>query len=353
MKVKETYTSEYLEEILAKEELLKDDITYLLSLAEPEEIQLLLNKADQVRQLYCGDEVQLRGIIEISNFCSENCLYCGLRKGNKLLPRYRMSVEEVLITATQIINSGIRTIVLQSGEDDQITRDQISYIIEEIKKLGDTAVTLSLGERNFDDYQAWREAGADRYLLKHETANPVLYSVYHTKEKLQERISHLKFLKQIGYQTGSGNIVGLPGQTYSDIADDIFLCKELEVDMASFSPYVSSPDTPYRNIKTCSTEYILKVIAAARIVLKDVHMPATTALGTIDTEGREKGLRAGANVIMPNFTPNPHRQKYLIYPDKKCLIDDPSFCVSCLQIMFASVGRKASFGRGDSIKLTL
>jgi biotin synthase len=352
MKVKETYFSE-LNEILNKEELNKDDITYLLSLSDPEEIRLLLGKADEVRQTWCGDEVHLRGIIEISNHCSENCLYCGLRKGNKYLQRYRMSTGEILETASQIIKSGIRTIVLQSGEDDQITREMIEILICKIREMDDTAITLSLGERDFNDYTAWRKAGADRYLLKHETANPVLYSVYHTKQKLQDRINHLKFLKETGFQAGSGNMVGLPGQTYSDIADDILLCRELDVDMASFSPYVSSPDTPYRDIPTCSTEYIIKVMAAARIVLKNVHMPATTALGTIDVRGREKGLMAGANVIMPNFTPNPFRQKYLIYPDKKCLTDDPSLCVSCLQLMFASLGRKASFSRGDSLKISV
>jgi biotin synthase len=350
MKVKETYTSDYLSEILTKVELSKEDIIYLLSLTEAEEINLLFKRADEVRKEYCGDEVYLRGIIEVSNYCSENCLYCGLRKGNRQLSRYRMQNEEIIDTAARIIKAGIHTIVLQSGEDDQITRDDITFIIREIKKVDNAAITLSLGERDYDDYKIWKEAGADRYLLKHETANPVLYSVYHTRQNLNDRIEHLKFLKSIGYQIGSGNIAGLPGQTHADIADDIILCRELDVDMASFSPFVSSPNTPFKNVPTCSTEYILQVMAAARIALKNVHMPATTALGTIDVTGREKGLMAGANVIMPNFTPNPYRSKYLIYPEKKCIADDPSYCVTCLQLMFQSIGRTASFARGDSIK---
>jgi biotin synthase len=351
MPVKETYSSEYLKQLLDKEELQREDITYLLSLNDPDEIQLLFSKADEVRKIYCGDEVHLRGIIEISNYCSENCMYCGLRNANNSLPRYRMSTGEIISTAVQIINSGIKTIVLQSGEDNQITRDQIEHIIQEIKKMNDTAVTLSLGERNFDDYKCWRNAGADRYLLKHETSNPVLYSAYHNKQKLCNRIDHLRFLKQIGFQAGSGNIAGLPGQTYKDIADDILLCKDLNVDMASFSPFVSSLDTPYRNVSTCSADYILKVMAAARIVLKNVHMPATTALSTIDVRGREKGLQAGANIIMPNFTPDQYRKKYLIYPrEKYSTYNDPSYTVLSLQAMFKSIGRKASFSRGDTMK---
>jgi biotin synthase len=353
MMVKETYTSDYLSNLLQKEEFKKDDITYLLSLDDSSDTAALLSKADEVRQKYCGDEVHLRGIIEISNYCSENCLYCGIRKGNKSLPRYRMSEDEILKTASQIINSGIRTIVLQSGEDEGITAEQVTYIISEIKKIENAAVTLSLGERSFDDYLMWKDAGADRYLLKHETANPVLYSFFHNKQNLEERINHLQFLKQAGYQIGSGNLVGLPGQTYSDIADDILLCKELNVDMASFSPFISSPETPFNAVSNCPLDYILKVMAVARIVLKDSHMPATTALGTIDSEGREKGLKAGANVIMPNFTPDPFRKKYQIYPNKKCLNDDPSYCISCLSIMLMSLGRTAGLTRGDSLKMSV
>jgi biotin synthase len=349
--VKETYSSKFLNELLVKDSPEKDDITYLLALDDPEELSLLFNRADEVRKTFCGDEIHLRGIIEISNYCSEGCQYCGLRKGNRSLSRYRMTTEEILETAARIIDAGISTIVLQSGEDEKITAEQIKDIIIEIKKMKDAAVTLSLGERDFDDYVLWKQAGADRYLLKHETGNQVLYSHYHPNQNVEDRLKHLRFLKKIGYQAGSGNIVGLPGQTYYDIADDILICKELNVDMASFSPFVSSPDTPFNIVKTCSTDFILKVMAVARIVLKDVHMPSTTALGTIDPLGRQKGLQAGANVIMPNFTPPPYREKYLIYPNKKCLTDDPSYCVSCLSIMIESLGRKISFSRGDTLKV--
>ncbi len=342
-----------LKEILHKKELSREEIIFLLNLSDKEDIQKLYDRADEIRAEYCGDEVHLRGIIDFSNYCEQNCLYCGLRADNSHLQRYRMTPEEIIETAKQIINSGIFTIVLQSGEDNYFDTDLIAYIIYSIKQVADVAITLSLGERDFNEYQTWKIAGADRYLLKHETANPKLYSIYHLHQQLNERIAHLKYLKKLGYQVGSGNMIGLPMQTIEDIADDILLCKKLDLDMAAFGPFIPSPNTPYRNKKPASVELTLKTMAVARIVLKSVHIPATTALATLDENGRIKGLKAGANVIMPDFTPFPYRQHYQIYANRKCINDDPKSCRSCLQLQIESIGRKISTSRGDSLKMQL
>ncbi len=337
-----------LKNILNKFELNKGDIITLLQAKDENEINLIFQKADEVRKKYCGNEVHLRGIIEFSNYCEQNCLYCGLRKDNSSLERYRMTIDEILQTAEKIYEAGIKTIVLQSGEDITCTGNEIAEIIRLIKNEFDVAITLSLGERDYEDYKLWKKAGADRYLLKHETANPKLYSIYHLGQMLQDRIQHLLYLKSLGYQIGSGNIVGLPNQTLEDIAGDILLCKQLDVDMASFSPFIPSPDSPYRKQKRCDVNFILLVMAIARIVLKNVHIPATTALATLDPEGREKGLRAGANVIMPNFTPAPYKEKYSIYANKKTDDNIMHYVIEAA----ASEGRIISETKGQSLKLS-
>jgi len=339
-----------LEKILNNEELSKEEIVFLLNLNDEAEKKKLFARADEVRAQYCGDDVHLRGIIEFSNYCEQNCLYCGLREDNFTLSRYRMTPEEIIDAAKTISKLGIFTIVLQSGEDRYYDTDMIAYILYQIKQQADVAVTLCIGERGFDEYRAWKIAGADRYLLKHETANEKLYSVYHKNQRLDERLNHLRFLKTLGYQTGSGNMIGLPMQTIEDIADDLLLCKELDLDMAAFGPFIASPHTPYQNKKNGDVELTLKTMAVARLVLKDVHIPATTALATLDDDGRVRGLNVGANIIMPNMTPSPYREKYLIYPDKKCLNDNPQMCKSCLELQVEAIGRKISYKRGDSLK---
>lgn len=334
--------------VLNKSELSRDDIIYLLNLSDENDIHILFNKADEVRKKFCGDEVHLRGIIEFSNFCEQDCVYCGLRKSNDQLERYRMSVDEIIETAKKIYAAGIKTVVLQSGEDSHYTKDDITRIIKSIKQSCDAAITLSLGERSFEEYDEWISAGADRYLLKHETANEKLYSALHSKQKLEERLFHLKYLKSIGFQAGSGNIIGLPGQTIADIADDILLCKELDCDMCSFSPFIPSPETPMKNVPPADLTLTLKTMAVARIVLKNVHIPATTALTTLTPEGRKLGLTVGANVIMPNFTPDQYKDKYRIYANKKTY--DPIKYVGELKRMIYSMGRKVGEDKGHSLK---
>jgi biotin synthase len=337
-------------EILHKEDLTREEIVFLLSLNSKEEVLKLYRRADKVRKKYCGDDVHLRGIIEFSNYCEQDCLYCGLQISNDLLPRYRMTREEILKTVNYIVKADIKTIVLQSGEDFFFTKEFISDVIKSIKEKYDVAITLSLGERSFEEYSEWRNAGADRYLLKHETANKRLYSAIHNKQNLDDRIKHLEFLKSIGFQAGSGNIIGLPGQTIEDISDDILLCKSLISDMASFSPFIPSHDTPFRKVSKADLELTLKTMAVARIVLKDTHIPSTTALGSLVENGREKGLEVGANVVMPNYTPLPYRKDYKIYEGKICITDDPLACAGCLQLMIEGLGRRVDVGKGDSLK---
>ena len=340
-----------LEKILNQDYFTRDEIIFLLNLDKEEDIKKLFAKADEVRRIYCGDEVHLRGVIEFSNYCDEHCMYCGLREDNFSISRYRMTAEEIIETAKVISNSGIKTIVLQSGEDGYYDTDMIAYIIYSIKQTVDAAVTLSLGDRGFEEYRNWKIAGADRYLLKHETANPKLFSVYHNGEQLEERIGHLRYLRSLGYQVGTGNLIGLPNQTIADIADDILLMNELDVHMAAFAPFIPSPFTPYQNIKHGSVELTLKTMAVTRIVMKEVHIPATTALDSIDKLGREKGLNCGANVVMPNFTPHPYRENYVIYSNKRGINDDPEIVHKNIIKRIESIGRRISISRGDSPKL--
>lgn len=339
-----------LNDILNKENLTKEELISLLSIENEIQINKLFKKASEVREKYCGNEIHLRGIIEFSNYCEQYCLYCGIRKGSNGIKRFRMSFDEIIETANIINQLGIKTIVLQSGEDSFYTKDFISNLIKELKDKFDVAITLSLGERNFEEYQEWKTAGADRYLLKHETANEILFSFLHNKQKLKDRLDHLIFLKEIGYQIGTGNIVGLPHQTLEDIANDLILCKKYDVDMASFSPFVPSKLTPFYNQPKCNLNLILKTMAVARIYLKNTHIPATTALATLEEDGREKGILAGANVVMPSFTPFPFRDKYLIYDNKRCITEDPIGCLPCLSVRINMLGFEVSKSKGDSFK---
>ena len=338
-----------LNQILNKEELSREEIFFLLSLKDNTDIEKLYSRADEIRKEYCGDEVHLRGIIEFSNYCDQNCLYCGLQKSNKNIHRYRMTKDEIISTAAKITQAGIKTIVLQSGEDHFYSKSLVTDIILSIKEKFDPAITLSIGERGKDEYEEWKNAGADRYLLKHETANEHLYSTYHQHEKLKSRLAHIQCLKKIGYQTGSGNIIGLPGQTTEDIADDILLCKELDCDMCSFSPFIPSNDSPFRDIPAANVDLALKTNSVARIVLKNVHIPATTALSTLMSNGAEVGLKVGANVIMPNFTPFPYRENYKIYKNKKAY--DPLVYLEEIKSMLDRIGRKVGEDKGHSLKL--
>lgn len=338
-----------LQKILNKDDLSREEIIKLLSLNNQEEINLLFEIANKVREKFVGNEVHFRGVIEFSNYCSQHCLYCGIREDNFAIQRYRMTADEIIETARLIYTNGVKTIVLQSGEDSFFDTDMISYLVYSIKSKFDLTITLSLGERNFNEYRTWKIAGADRYLLKHETANSKLYYVLHSKSKLNDRINHLKYLKNLGYQIGTGNIVGLPGQKIEDIADDILLCKELDVDMADFGPFISAPFTPLQSQHSGSIELALKTIAVARLTLKNVNIAAPTSLDSLDEFGREKGLNCGANVVMPNFTPLLYREYYQIYKNKCGISDDPEISYKIIRQRVENLQREIVNNRGDRI----
>ncbi|MFW6035888.1 MAG: [FeFe] hydrogenase H-cluster radical SAM maturase HydE, partial [Halothermotrichaceae bacterium] len=316
------------------QKLNKDEIVALLAVEDnTEELQYLYKKADQLRNKYHGNKVHLRAIIEFSNYCCQNCKYCGLRKDNKKVKRYQLTPEEIIDTAVQSAKIGYKTIVLQSGED-YYDAGKISRVITSIKEKADTAVTLCLGERGFEEYKLWRKAGADRYLLKHETAAENFYHELHPGMSYQERIKRLKWLKDLGYQVGSGNIVGLPGQTLEILAQDIMLFKKMNFDMIGIGPFISHPETPlgkkYNKDNPVDISMSLKVLAVTRLLLPLTHLPATTALGTLDSQGRQKGLHAGANVVMPNVTDTKYREHYQIYPEKICINEKASDCRQCI-----------------------
>lgn len=289
-------------------------------LEDPAEPAGLFAEAERVRRAYCGETVYLRGIIEFSSLCVRSCRYCGLRRQNRHARRFRMSAAEICEAADRVAAAGITTAVLQSGDDPWYSRDRLCSIISGIKtKHPGMAVTLSVGERPLDDYKAFREAGADRYLLKHETANEHLYGALHPGQDLATRLRILEHLRALGYQVGAGSIVGLPGQTRQDLADDVLLLRQLGVAMAGIGPFVPQHATPLKDQPAGSVDLTLRVLALARIELKHVHLPATTALGTLDPEGQVKAFAAGADVLMLNFTPDAFKSDYAIYDNKQSL----------------------------------
>lgn len=275
----------------------------------------IFKEADVVRKKYVGDGVHLRGLIEFSNICKCNCLYCGLQSSNKHVNRYRLSKDEILDIAKKGVDEGFKTIVLQSGEDEFFNTKLMCEIISEIKNLGVT-LTLSIGEKSFEDYKAFKDAGADRYLLRIETTDKNLYKKMHPYANFDNRMRCLYDLKKLGYETGTGCLVGLPEQTLESLADDILFFKELDADMIGIGPFISHPDTPLKNENNGSLDLAIKVMAVTRILLKDINIPATTAMESLRSDGRLLALQSGANVVMPNLTDDCHKKMYEIYPNK-------------------------------------
>ena len=275
----------------------------------------VFKEADLIRKQFVGDGVHLRGLIEFSNICKRGCLYCGLQSSNKSVKRYRLSKSEILNIAKKGVDEGFKTIVLQSGEDDFFDTKLMCEIISGIKDL-DVAVTLSLGEKTFEEYKAYKEAGADRYLLRIETTDVNLYEQMHPYADFQNRKRCLFDLKRLGFETGTGCLVGLPNQTLKSMADDIFFFKELDAAMIGIGPFIPHPKTPLKDAACGDLNLAIKVMALTRIVLKDINIPATTAMETLAPNGRLLALQSGANVVMPNLTDDFHRKLYEIYPDK-------------------------------------
>jgi biotin synthase len=338
----------------------RSEILHSLRQEAPEELGHLWLRADRTRRQHVGDAVHLRGLIEISNYCVRDCGYCGLRKSHRKLERYRLTKDEIMGCVRQAVALGYGTVVLQSGEDYGIRTDWLAGIVRRIKAETPLAVTLSLGERPDEDLAAWRSAGADRYLLRFETSDRQLYELIHPSlpHRRSDRVAMLRRLRDLGYETGSGVMVGIPGQSYDSLAGDIGLFGTLDLDMIGVGPYIPHPDTPLaqgtwrselpRDEQVPNDELMTcKVIALSRLVCPESNIPSTTALATINrASGRELGLMRGANVVMPNLTPAQYRAMYEIYPNKACIAESAEDCSSCLRLRIESLGRHVGAGPG-------
>lgn len=335
-------------------ELTKDEIVSLLSCnftadAQPFYLSTLAKAADRVRAKYLGDEVHLRGLIEFSNYCKQNCLYCGFRRDNKNVTRFRLTEEQILQFAQDAVALGYKTLVLQSGEDSYYTIDKLKYIISEIKKH-DVAITLSIGEKTFEEYQELKAVGADRFLIRIETTDKNLYEKLDPDMDWENRLRCIKDLRKLGYEVGTGCLVGLPEQSLESLADDILFFKEINADMIGIGPFIPNENTPLANAEVASNrerfELALKVMAITRLLLPDINIPATTAMETLDPNGRLIGLQSGANVVMPNVTQGEYRKFYEIYPGKICTGDTPNQCRGCISNKIKSIGRSISTEKG-------
>jgi biotin synthase len=337
-------------------QLKKVEIISLLRSTSSEEINSLISYADSLRQMIMGPEIQIRGLLNISSCCARNCLYCGLRAGNPETVRYRMTPEEILDTVEQAVQAGYKTVLMQSGEDAFYTDDMITSLAEEISSRHDIALALSLGERSAEVYEKWYHAGVIRYLLKFETSSEKLYEQLHPDMHYHKRIQILKDLKGIGYQTGSGFMIGLPGQTYESLAEDILLLKELDIDMIGCGPFIANPQTPLTETTPDASrfvqpteEMVLKVTALNRIITGDAMLPATTATETlVPQQGHVDALSAGANVVMFDITPQKYKKHYLIYP-KENFTDGIKDYTALTENLVQRTGRPISQDHGHRV----
>ena len=335
---------------LEKEHILsKDEFAEIIRDHTPENDEYLFEKARNIREKVYGKAVYMRGLIEFTNYCKNDCLYCGIRRSAKNAERYRLSEEQILDCAETGYKLGFRTFVLQGGEDNHYSDEMICNIVSGIKKrFPDCAVTLSIGEKSRESYEKYFAAGADRYLLRHETANEEHYGKLHPKElSLKNRKRCLSDLKEIGFQTGCGFMVGSPFQTAENLAEDLIYINELQPHMVGIGPFIPHHDTPFKDEKAGTLEMTLLMLGLVRLTVPNVLLPATTALGTIHPKGREKGILAGANVVMPNLSPKDVRKKYLLYDNKICTGDEAAECIACLGRRISSVGYELVTDRGD------
>jgi len=311
----------------------------------------LFKKADKIRQETVGDEVHLRGLIEFSNICKSSCKYCGLRCQNSKVKRYRLKADEILHFAKEGIKLGYKTLVMQSGEDSYYTPDVLCPVISEIKKY-DVALTLSIGERSTEEYKAFKKAGADRYLIRIETTDRKLYKKLHPNMDFDNRLRCIEDLKTLGYEVGTGCLVGLPEQSVSSLADDILFFKSINADMIGIGPFIPHPDTPLKSeLKPENFDMALKVMAVTRLLLPDINIPATTAMETINPNGRIIALQRGANVVMPNILTAEYKIKYEIYPNKICINEHSGKCRHCIENKINSIGRTVAADKGFRKKM--
>ena len=339
------------EKLILNGKLTKEEYIELLRTITAEEKEMLRKEAVRLREQYYDNRIYIRGLIEFTNYCRNNCLYCGIRSGNKNAERYRLSKEEILSCCKEGYNLGFRTFVLQGGEDLYYNDDRMEEIVRAIRKeYPECAITLSIGERSFESYKRLKEAGANRYLLRHETANQAHYESLHPASmEFENRRKCLRQLKELGYQVGAGFMVGSPGQTLETLAEDFVFLQELEPHMVGIGPFIPHHDTPFKEEMAGSVEDTLLYLSIIRIILPKVLLPATTALGTLDPEGREKGILAGANVIMPNLSPTTQRKKYELYDNKLCTGEEAAEGLKDLKRRIFAIGCEIVTDRGDAV----
>ncbi len=346
---------ELVEKLYSGQDLSDSELAELINDRDDETAELLRIRADEVRQRYYGKKVFLRGLIEVSSHCKNDCLYCGIRRSNRDADRYRLDREKILSCCENGYSLGFRTFVMQGGEDSFFTDELMCSIISEIReKYPDCAITLSLGERSRESYRLMKEAGADRYLLRHETASPELYRRLHPAEmSLDNRIRCLYDLKELGYQVGSGFMVGAPFQTTEDLVTDLRFLQKLQPQMIGIGPFVPHHSTPFAEEKGGTLELTLRLLGILRLMFPKVLLPATTALGTIHPMGREMGLKTGCNVVMPNLSPVDVRKKYDLYDNKICTGEEAAECRHCLDRRIVSAGYEVASERGDCAYFTI
>lgn len=343
---------ELAEKLIRQQELTKEEYVELLKQYDNKEVaERLAQEAVRLRKENYGEKVFIRGLIEFTNYCKNNCYYCGIRGGNKNAIRYRLSKEEILSCCENGYELGFRTFVLQGGEDLHYTDELMADIVREIKqKYPDCAVTLSIGERSYESYKILKEAGADRYLLRHETANEQLYGYLHPSNlSLKNRMKCLQDLKNLGYQVGAGFMVGSPTQTLENLAEDLVFLKEFEPQMVGIGPFIPHHDTKFAEEAAGSVELTVFLLSIVRIILPKVLLPATTALATASEDGREKGLKAGANVVMPNLSPTDNRKKYDLYDNKVSTGGEAAESLEILGRLIEKAGYRMVKERGDAI----
>jgi len=331
--------------------LTKDEFQYILDNISNQETQYLFNKGFEVKQKYYQNRVYLRGLIEISNYCKMGCKYCGINYKVDTIERYRLTVEEIVKCCDVGYSLGYRTFVIQAGEDSYYSDDVVTMMLHEIKeKFPDVRITLSLGERSKESFQKLYDAGADRYLLRHETASRKLYEHLHPSfMSFDNRRECLSNLKEIGYQVGGGFMVGSPTQSNADLVEDLLYLKELGPHMVGIGPYLCHSDTELKGNESGTLIETLIMVALTRLILPKALLPATTALGSLDKIGREKALKVGANVMMPNISPTENREKYEIYQNKICTSDTSDQCRNCIEARIVGVGHEIDLGVGDYI----
>ena len=334
--------------------LARADLLPLLR-ARGAELAALYARADAVRREQCGDAVPIRSIIEFSNVCANECLYCGIRASNPAPKRYRMSSDEIVASARQVAATGAAgTLVLQGGETPGPGDDVLEDVLRRIKaEVPGLAITLSVGNRPRATYARWQAAGMDRYLLRFETSDPDLFARLHPDCTLAERLACLRDLQALGVQAGGGFMIGLPGETMEILADNILLCREFDFDMIGIGPYIPNPETPLGdqpNVYASDPDMFFRAIAVLRLANPDAHIPATTAFDALFPDGRNLALQRGANVFMPNATPGPLRKDYQLYPGKPCIDEDATDCALCVQARLRALGRPVAKGPGHSLK---